>query len=629
MGLTVAIGNALSGLKASQSALEVISRNISNAGTPGYHKQTLNVIEVGRGDNSYVRAGQVNRAFDSILQNYYTKQVPETAYSATRGTFLDRMQNAMGKPGSAGSLDTMLGHLQNAMDALATSPDNYATRADAVSKASDMASTLNRLSLEVQSMRRETETRMATSVDQVNSMLGSLRDVNLVLADYGVDQNTRNSLLDQRDRLVSGISEIMDLRVDYNPDGTVRLATRAGTSLLDVKPSMLAFEQAGSLTPTSQFNTDDKRSSVGKLIIETPNGTRVDLIKEGAIRSGSLGALIELRDTTLQDAQRQLDDIASALAQVFSTVQTPGEPTAAGVDPAGYDIDLSKLQDGNDFVLKYRGTDGVERSAKVVRVDDPTKLPLASPDSNGMQVVGIDFFNRAGGGVAGTIDMAHIANTLNISLAVGPNFSSTGVAGDTDLQIRNNGNATTVGATSRWTATGLTDGDLGVPLFLDADGKPFTNALGGEGQRLGFAARITINPAVVQDNTLLVRYEAGTAAGDSKRVEYLVDQFKNLRFGSNTAVGANGGGFRMSGSLTDMVNQMVEYQGSTIQTALSADQTNRQTLEAISSRMEENYGVDINEEVARLMELQNAYAANARVASVVQELLDTLMQSFR
>src|SRR5690606_28135627 len=113
-----------------------------------------------------------------------------------------------------------------------------------------------------------------------------------------------------------------------------------------------------------------------------PNGTRVDLIKEGAIRSGTLGALIELRDTTLQDAQRQLDDIASALAQVFSTVQTPGDPTAPGVVPAGYDVDLSKLQDGNDFVLKYRGTDGVERSAKVVRVDDPTKLPLASPDSN-------------------------------------------------------------------------------------------------------------------------------------------------------------------------------------------------------------------------------------------------------
>src|SRR5690606_34175828 len=124
------------------------------------------------------------------------------------------------------------------------------------------------------------------------------------------------------------------------------------------------------------------------------------------------------------------------------------------------------------------------------------------------------------------------------------------------LEIRN-GTSTAITAAARWTATDLADGNLGMPLFLDADGSPFTNALGGQGQKLGFAARITINPKVVQDNTLLVKYDSGTAAGDSARVEYLVDQFKGMRFGSNTAVGANGGGFRMSGSLSDMVNQMV------------------------------------------------------------------------
>jgi flagellar hook-associated protein 1 FlgK len=101
-----------------------------------------------------------------------------------------------------------------------------------------------------------------------------------------------------------------------------------------------------------------------------------------------------------------------------------------------------------------------------------------------------------------------------------------------------------------------------------------------------------------------------------------------MRFGSNTMVGTQNGGFRLSGTLSDMISQVMEYQGSAIQTSLSASQTNTQTLDAITSRMEESYGVDINEEVARLMELQNAYAANARVASVVQELLDTLMQSF-
>ncbi|SFV30717.1 flagellar hook-associated protein 1 FlgK [Devosia crocina] len=621
MGLTVAIGNALSGLKASQTALEVISRNISNAGTPGYHKQTLNVVEVGRGDNSYVRAGDVNRAFDPILQNYYTKQLPTTAFTATQATFLDRLQTSLGKPGSAGSLDTMLGNLQNALDALATSPDNYATRAEVVNKAGDMANTLNGLSKEVQSMRRETETRMASNVDQINSMLTSLADVNMVLADYGVDKNTRNSLLDQRDRLVSGLSEMMDLRVDYNPDGTVRLATLSGASLLDVKPSLLRFEQAGSLTPTSEFSIDDSQSGVGKLILETPNGTRVDLVKEGAIRSGTMGALVQMRDTTLQEAQRQLDDIAAGLSQVFSTVQTPG--TSNGT---GFDVDLSNLQDGDDVVFKYRGSDGNDYSARIVRVDDPTKLPLRSPDSNGMKVIGV----QGGAGFPTATHMDDILTSLNGWSATnsGPEFSA-GTPAST-LEIRSSAGAPTViSATSRWTASDLADGDLGLPLFLDADGQPFTNSLGGKGQRLGFAGRITINPAVVQDNNLLVKYDANTASGDSKRVEYLVDQFNSLRFGSNSSAGAKNGGFRMSGTLTDMVNQLVEFQGSTIQTALNADATNRQTLDAISSRMEANYGVDINEEVARLMELQNAYAANARVASVVQELLDTLMQSFR
>mgnify|MGYP001170121514 CR=1 FL=1 len=39
------------------------------------------------------------------------------------------------------------------------------------------------------------------------------------------------------------------------------------------------------------------------------------------------------------------------------------------------------------------------------------------------------------------------------------------------------------------------------------------------------------------------------------------------------------------------------------------------------------YAVNVDEEMARLMELQNAYAANARVLSVVQELLDALMNA--
>ena len=41
--------------------------------------------------------------------------------------------------------------------------------------------------------------------------------------------------------------------------------------------------------------------------------------------------------------------------------------------------------------------------------------------------------------------------------------------------------------------------------------------------------------------------------------------------------------------------------------------------------MHAEYGVNVDEEMARLMQLQNAYSASARVVSVVQELIDSLM----
>jgi len=620
MGLTVAIGNALAGLKANQGALEVISRNISNAGTPGYHKQSLNVIEVGRGDNSYVRVGEVGRAFDKTLQSYYSKQVPDTAYANTRASYLDRLQTQMGKPGSAGSLDTMFGNLQTALDKLATSPDDYATRAEVIDDAQSMVETLNNLSNAVQGMRQEAETKIAMSVGELNDMLASLEEVNLGLADYGMDQTTRVSMLDQRDRLVAGISELIDVRVDYRDDGTVAVATRSGISLLDVKRSIFEFQGAGSLIATSEFAMDDAASSVGRLTLETPAGVHVDLVKQGAFQSGTLGALIELRDKTLQEAQRQLDDIAAALAQTFSTTQTKSSPVTVGTDKGMLlDFDLSKVQKGNDLFLNYTDAAGAARSAKIVNVTSPSTPPKSYVDAAGTRVVELDVN-------AGPAALATALNSLAPSIDPALNFSVSGG----DLQVLSTSASVNVtGLTARWTSQDPQGGadELGLQLFVDEGGKPYTGYVEGQGQKLGFASRISLNSAVVANNKLLVNYEATTAGGDSKRADYIVGQFKSMRFSSESVAAPGAANFRLNGTLSDLVTQTVEYQGSSIATALSRSDTQTQSLDALTQRMESAYGVDVNEEVARLMELQNAYAANARVVSVVQELLDALMQA--
>ena len=62
----------------------------------------------------------------------------------------------------------MFGSFQNALQALSTSPDDYATRANVVSQAQALAATLNSLTQNVQGLRQETETQMADSVDALN-----------------------------------------------------------------------------------------------------------------------------------------------------------------------------------------------------------------------------------------------------------------------------------------------------------------------------------------------------------------------------------------------------------------------------------------------------------------------------
>ena len=82
----------------------------------------------------------------------------------------------------------------------------------------------------------------------------------------------------------------------------------------------------------------------------------------------------------------------------------------------------------------------------------------------------------------------------------------------------------------------------------------------------------------------------------------------------------------MTGNAQNMISQMMNYQGNSVTTAKGLQQTANLTLDSVTQRMDSEYGVNIDEEMARLMELQNAYAASARIVSIVQELIDSLMR---
>lgn len=608
MGLTSSLTNAVSGLRVNQDSLDILSRNIANSGTPGYHRQALNVVDYNSQDSAYARSVGTTRAFNASLQAYYTRQVSDTANSGVRASYLDRLQGFLGKPGTAGSLDTVFGGLQNALQGIATSPDDYNSRAQAVAAAQNMVETLNRLSSTIQGMRQETEGQIATNVHNLNGMLSSLAEVNYRMLDLGMTDTSRAALLDQRDRLVSSVAELIDVRADYRADGTVALMTRSGVGLIDNGVSTFKFESAGNLSPNSVFDTDPNKTKVGKMTLTTPSGLTIDLVTQGVLQGGELGGLVTLRDQTLVEAQEQLDQIAAGLALAFSTNKTPGTAATSGT-AEGLDLDISNMAPGNDVLLTY-AEDGVEKRVRIINTSQASDYI----DASGQRVIGVDF-SAGATAVAAALD-AKLPN-LDISSTGANNLRilDDGAAGRTDVRT----------AVARSTSTGIQGTGLGFNLFVDQGNKAFTNNLDtNPPQMQGFAARISINPSVVADNRLLVQYEVGGTLGDADRADYVIDQLSKMQFVSGGNPAANTGRFQLSGNLSEVISQVVGFQGSTINAAITKNDDRQLTLDTIVDQMESEYGVNVDEEMARLMELQNAYAANARVVSVVKELLDSL-----
>jgi flagellar hook-associated protein 1 len=363
------------------------------------------------------------------------------------------------------------------------------------------------------------------------------------------------------------------------------------------------------------------KRAVGTLTLKGPNGGDVDLIFNRSIRSGEIAAYLEMRDQVLVEAQTQLDEIAAAMARALSDRTVDGTPVTVGAQ-AGFDIDLAGLLNGNSVRLTY--TDNLtstQRVVTLVRVDDPTALPLpdtATSDPND-RVIGLDF---SGG-------LASIVAQLGVALVPTPlQFSNP--AGMT-LRILDDGaaGALDVDAVSATvTTTALAGGNVELPFFLDAS-TPYTGAITSMGaQTVGFAGRIAVNANLLADPSRLVVFQTAplTSAGDPTRPNFIYDQLTRATLTFSPASGIGAVATPFSGSLPEMIRQVMSYQGDAAEAAANLKEGQDVVFNSLQQRFNNASSVNIDEEMANLLSLQKAYAANARVMSTVKEMLDTLLR---
>jgi flagellar hook-associated protein 1 FlgK len=622
MSLSDALSIAMSGLRANQAAMALVSSNVANAETPGYVRKTLDQVTVDSGSyGTSVRTAGVNRELDQYIQAQLRTETSGAGYASLRSDFLQQLQSLYGNPGSVGTLEDAFNGLTTAVQALSTSADSQSARIGVVNAANVLASQLNSMTQGIQTLRGAAETGISDSVNTANNLMSQIATVNNQLAANPLGGTSTDSstaaLLDQRDQYITQLSELMDIRVTANGANQVTVFTSSGVQLVGNEAARLSFNAQGTVTPNTQWNSDPSKSNLGSVVVSYNNGGSINLTATGGIKSGKIAAYTELRDKSLVEAQNQLDQFAASLSSALSDKTTAGTAVTSGLQ-SGFDLNVADLKAGNVIHVTYTDTaTNTQREVSIMRVDDAGVLPLsnsATADPND-QVVGVDF---SGG-------MASVTAQLNAALG-GSNLQFSG-SGSTLTVLNNTGFATVNAASVTTTQTNLTNGSAELSLFTD-NGTPYTGAIGPTGSQItGLAGRLAVNNGLVADPSKLVLYGASTAAGDTTRSDFILSQLSTAKFQYSPASGVGSAGAPFKGTLLSYMQQFTSAQGAAADAAAQLAGGQDVVLNTLQEKMSSSSGVNIDDEMAHLLSLQNAYSANARVMSTVNDMYKTLMQA--
>ena len=622
MSLASSLATAMSGLRANQAALSITSSNIANAQTPGYVTQTINQVQTFTGDaGASVNVTGVSRQLNQFVQTQLRSETSGGAYADQIATVLSQLQSIYGTPGDAGTLETAFSNFTAALQALSTTSGSASSQITAVTAAQSLAQQLNATTQGIQTLRSNAEQDLNISVGQANAAMTQIAQINAQLQGLKSTDPAAATMLDQRDSAIDRLSQLMDVRVSINGNNQATVYTSNGVELVGAQASQLIFNSQGLLNANSQWNSDPLKSSAGSLTVKLANGATIDMIATNSISSGQIAADLTLRDKTLVQAQAQVDQLAASMASALSNKTTAGTAAPASLAPkAGFDLDVSNMLPGNTVNITYTDTaSNTQHQLTIVRVDDPAALPLSNAGANpNNQQIGINF---SGG-------MASVIAQLNSALG-GTHMQFSNPAGSTLRAVDDGAGSTTVNAASvTTTVSSLASGNAQLPVFTDGNSL-YTGSFTASGaQQTGLAGRITVNAALFSDPSKLTVYNTSplTNPGDTTRSDFLYNQLTSATFTYSPQTGLGTALSPFKATLTGFMQQFLSQQSNAATSATQLQQGQDVVVNALQQKLKSTSGVNIDTEMANLISLQNTYAANARVMSVIQSMMSTLMQ---
>ncbi|MBP6672348.1 MAG: flagellar hook-associated protein FlgK [Bacteroidetes bacterium] len=306
-------------LSTSQYGLGVTSHNISNASTPGYSRQRLNVAPSASEKTSYGYLGTgINiQSIQRLRSGYIDQQIytvnQNMGRAGQRENILRLTESFLQEPSESGLGATMSQFFASFQD-LSLHPEESANRNAVVQKASLMVGTFRRITDSIDSLKKDVLKEAESKVDRINALVSSIAGLDQTIMSASASGSSPNDVRDQRDLQVAELSKIADIRVMEGVNGSVNVSI-AGNMIL------------------SGGNSSSINASM--------NGAEMELHLSGIpqklnVTGGELGALMTLQNSTLNSYVAKLDEAASAIITNVNAIHQTGygigTPPPTGLD---------------------------------------------------------------------------------------------------------------------------------------------------------------------------------------------------------------------------------------------------------------------------------------------------------
>lgn len=360
----------ITGLFAAQKRMQVTGHNINNIDTAGYNRQSVLVEtagSVGSGNGYYGRGVQVvtvQRSHDNFLYQQLVRSQTAGAALVSYGTEIAQLDNLFSD--RTVGISPALQNFFDGLEAVASQPADPSARQELLGRAESLATQIRDATSYMNRVNENINTQVGTTVTQINSYLERIDNVNkqIVAAKGTTPGHEPNDLLDQREQLVAELGQLIDVRT-VEQDGRLSVTTAGGQMLLGGERVYPLHAVRSAENPerivvgfTSALNVD------GKMVVSE--------FREGTIKGGTLGGLLQFRQESLEPAINALGRLAVGLAHTVNDIHRQGMDLKGDAGKDMFSISGPKvIANGNNPVSS--GVPGVSFYKDLVDPADSSK----------------------------------------------------------------------------------------------------------------------------------------------------------------------------------------------------------------------------------------------------------------